>query len=242
MTARIVPVLVGKNTESSPTNPQCTLLIVPSHLHQAMTTIELLIRGTICGLIIAAPVGPVNVLCAQRTIEKGWRSGVLSGLGSAIADTIYGAIAGFSVSFVIAFLIREQFWIRSVGGFLLIGIGVLYYFRKPKSLKEQTQESGHSDWVTTFLLTLTNPTTVLSFMAVQAVLGLAQRREWYLTLLVVAGIFCGSMLWWIILGAIINRLRNRFNDRAVLWMNRVGGIAIGLFGVITLALSRRAPR
>ncbi len=207
-----------------------------------MTTIELLIRGTVCGLIIAAPVGPVNVLCAQRTIEKGWRAGVLSGLGSAIADTIYGGIAGFSVSFVIAFLIREEFWIRFVGGFILIGIGTLYCFRKPKSLKEQRQESEHSDWVSTFLLTLTNPTTVLSFMAVQAVLGLAQRREWYLTLLVVGGIFGGSMLWWVILCSVINRLRDRFTDRTVFWMNRAGGIAIALFGVITLALSRRAPR
>jgi threonine/homoserine/homoserine lactone efflux protein len=70
------------------------------------------------GLIIAAPVGPVNVLCIQRTLEKGWKSGILSGLGAAVADTVYGGIAGFSISLVIEFLIREEVWIRLIGGVL----------------------------------------------------------------------------------------------------------------------------
>src|SRR5690348_7295082 len=97
--------------------------------------LELPIRGLAAGFIIAAPVGPVNVLCIQRTIEKGWRSGVLSGFGAALADTLYGAVAGFSITLVIQFLIREEFWIRLVGGIVLIGIGVVYYCKPPESLK-----------------------------------------------------------------------------------------------------------
>ncbi len=217
--------------------------VVPTHVQQAMTGIELFLRGTACGFLIAAPVGPVNVLCLQRTILRGWRSGVLSGLGSALADTIYGGIAGFSISVVIAFLIRREFWIRLFGGFLLIGIGVWYYLRRPRPLKMgRAEESERSDYVSTFLLTLTNPTTVLSFLAVLAALGLGRQREWYLTLLVVLGIFCGSMVWWVVLTAMVHKLRDRFNDRTLLWMNRAGGLAIGLFGVITLLLSRKAPR
>ena len=208
-----------------------------------MTSIDLLLRGTLCGVIIAAPVGPVNVLCVHRTIVKGWRSGLLSGLGSALADTIYGAIAGFSISFVIAFLIREQFRIRFYGGIVLIGIGVWYYFRRPQALKVvKTDESGRADYVSTFFLTATNPTTVLSFLAVLAALGLAQQREWWLTWFIVLGIFCGSMLWWLFLTGMVNRLRDRFSDRSLVWINRAGGLAIGAFGVITLLLSRRAPR
>ncbi len=207
-----------------------------------MTGIELLIRGTICGVIIAAPVGPVNVLCVQRTLARGWRSGLISGFGSALADSIYGAVAAFSISFVIAFLIREQFWIRLVGGTILIAIGIWYYFRRPQSLQQAASKSEHSDWVSTFLLTLTNPTTVLSFLAVLAVLGLARQRPWLLTFMIVLGIFSGSMLWWLILTGVTNRFRDRFNDRALLWMNRIGGLAIGLFGVITLFLSRSARR
>ncbi len=217
--------------------------VVHTHMQQAMSGIELLLRGTACGFLIAAPVGPVNVLCVQRTIEKGWRSGVLSGLGSALADTIYGGIAGFSISVVIAFLVRQEFWIRLFGGILLIGIGVRYYFRRPYRLKiGKVKGSEHSDYVSTFFLTLTNPTTVLSFLAVLAALGLGRRREWYLTMLVVLGIFCGSMLWWLVLASMVHKLRDRFNDRTLLWMNRAGGLAIGTFGVITLLLARKAPR
>lgn len=208
-----------------------------------MTSIELLLRGTLCGVIIAAPVGPVNVLCVHRTIVKGWRSGLLSGLGSALADTIYGAVAGFSISFVVAFLIREQFRIRLFGGILLIVIGIWYYLRRPRSLKGlKTFESGRSDYVSTFFLTATNPTTVLSFLAVLAALGLGERREWWLTWFIVLGIFCGSMLWWLFLTGMVNRLRDRFSDRSLVWINRAGGLAIAAFGVITLLLSRWAPR
>jgi threonine/homoserine/homoserine lactone efflux protein len=208
-----------------------------------MNGLELLIRGLVAGLIITAPVGPVNVLCVQRTIAKGWRSGVVSGFGSAVADMLYATIAGFSISFVIQFLLRELFWIRFFGGILLILLGVWYYFRPPRALAgEKKRATDGADAASTFVLTLTNPTTVLSFLAVLAALGLSNARPWYLTLLMVGGIFCGAMLWWVVLTGIANRLRDRFTTRAMVWMNRIGGLAMGAFGVITLLLSRSHPR
>jgi threonine/homoserine/homoserine lactone efflux protein len=198
----------------------------------------LAIRGLAVGLIIAAPVGPVNVLCMQRTIEKGWKSGVLSGLGAAIADTLYGGIAGFGISLVIQFLIREEFWIRLIGGILLMGIGVVYYGKPPRSLEvDKRHSSAHSDFVSTFLLTATNPTTVLSFLAVLATLGLGKQRPLWQTSLLVAGIFCGSMTWWTILASAGNLLRGRITDRIMRRMNRVAGIAIGGFGLVNVLLS-----
>jgi threonine/homoserine/homoserine lactone efflux protein len=203
-----------------------------------MKAIELLLRGLIAGLIIAVPVGPVNVLCISRTIKKGWLSGLVSGLGAATADFFYGCIAGFSITFVIQFLVKEEFWIRLVGGILLVLIGVWYYFKRPDSLsKDESGESERSDYVSTLLLTLTNPTTVLSFMAVLASLGLGRERARWLTLFLVLGIFSGSMLWWVVLTGVVNRLRDRFNDRAMLWMNRIAGLAIGGFGVLSFVLS-----
>jgi threonine/homoserine/homoserine lactone efflux protein len=208
-----------------------------------MKGLELLIRGILAGLIITAPVGPVNVLCVQRTVTKGWRSGLFSGFGSAVADTLYATVAGFSISFVIQFLLRELFWIRFFGGILLILLGVWYYFRPPQPVERKNgRESDTEDSASTFLLTLTNPTTILSFLAVLAALGLGQSRPWYLTMLMVGGIFCGAMLWWVVLTGIANRLRDRFTTRGMLWMNRIGGLAIGAFGVITLLLSRSHPK
>src|SRR5580693_1286283 len=103
----------------------------------ALVDLELPIRGLAAGLIIAAPVGPVNVLCIQRSLEKGWKSGLLSGLGAALVDTLYGGLAGFGISLVISFLIREEAWIRLIGGILLIGVGIVYYLKPPQSLKHR---------------------------------------------------------------------------------------------------------
>jgi threonine/homoserine/homoserine lactone efflux protein len=143
-----------------------------------MNDLGVLLRGIGAGLVISAPVGPVNVLCISRTLAKGRKAGLISGLGAAVADTIYGAIAGFSIHYVIGFLIREEFWIRLFGGTLLIVIGVRYYRRKPLRMKEIAQDqSARSDFATAFLLNLTNPTTVLSFMAVLTAFGLRQHKS-----------------------------------------------------------------
>jgi len=177
------------------------------------------------------------VLCVSRTLAKGRLAGLVSGLGAATADTIYGAIAGFSISVVIGMLIRNEFWIRLVGGMLLIGIGIYYYFKPPVAPRWEPPLSAHSEYMTALLLNLTNPTIVLSFLAVLAGLRLSHHRAWWLTLLVVAGIFLGSMLWWSVLALLANRFRERFNERAMLWMNRIAGLAIGGFGVATLVFA-----
>src|ERR1035441_10657925 len=181
------------------------------------------------GLAISAPVGPVNVLCASRTLSKGRLSGLISGFGAATADTFYGGIAGFSITFLIQFLEREEFWIRVVGGLLLLAIGVMYFRKPAQAAKLHADDSaGQSDFASTLLLTLTNPTTVLSFLAVLAGLGMGGHRAWWLTFLLVGGIFCGSMLWWVTLVLMVNRFRDRF-DRHMRAMNRIAGLAIGGF-------------
>jgi threonine/homoserine/homoserine lactone efflux protein len=206
-----------------------------------MNDIIFLIKGLIAGLAISAPVGPVNVLCISRTLRKGRVAGIVSGLGAGTADTIYGAIAGFSISFVIEFLIREEFWIRLFGGIALIGIGVHYFLRKPAPLEEEGG-SVHSGYVTAFLLNLTNPTVVLSFLAVLTALGLQKPKSWAENIILVTGIFLGAMLWWIILVATTEHFRDRFNARAMLWMNRIAGIAIGGFGLATLIIAGASRR
>lgn len=205
-----------------------------------MREVELLIGGIIVGLMIAMPVGPVNILCIRRTIGAGWRSGVISGLGAAAADMLYGGIAGFSITLVIQFLVREQFWIRFFGGILLVGIGIWYFFKRPAPLDAHIQDraSAYSDIRSAFLLTLTNPTTVLSFLALLAALGMGDPRHWWLTVFLVVGIFCGSMAWWIVLSVIVNHFRDRFNDRLLRLMNRFAGLAIGGFGIVAFVLRR----
>lgn len=212
------------------------------HALDSMQNLELLLKGVAAGLAISAPVGPVNVLCISRTLTKGRLAGVIAGLGAATADTFYGAIAGFSISVVIGLLIRNEFWIRLVGGILLIGIGANYYFKRPTPLAEARKQTAHSDYATALLLCLTNPTVILSFLAVLAGLGMRHHREWWLTLLAIGGIFYGAMLWWTTLALVAGRFRAQFNDGAMVWMNRIAGLAIGAFGVVTLILAGGSHR
>jgi threonine/homoserine/homoserine lactone efflux protein len=203
--------------------------------------LELPLRGVAAGLIIAAPVGPVNVFCLQKTLENGSKAGILSGLGAALADMLYGTVAGFGISLVIRFLIGEEFWIRLVGGIALMVVGAVYYRKPPVSLNggpKCDDASVHSDLVSAFLLTAANPTTVLSFLAVLASLGLGSGRATWQTCLLIAGIFSGSMMWWLILVSAASLLRDRVNESVMRGMNRVAGVAIGCFGLVNVVLSR----
>src|SRR5690348_10490804 len=111
--------------------------------------IVLLIKGMIAGLAISAPVGPVNILCISRAVAKGRRAGIIAGFGAGCADTIYGAVAGFSISYIIFFLQRKEFWVRLVGGSVLIAVGILYLVRPPKNLDARnSRSSSHSDFLT----------------------------------------------------------------------------------------------
>src|ERR1035438_6672626 len=131
---------------------RCSLAIGTGLADSPMQNIELLLRGVLAGLAISAPVGPVSVLCVSRTIARGPRAGLISGLGAATADTIFGAVAGFSISVIIGLLIRNEFWIRLVGGILLIGIGIHYYFKRPGTPQRQPKGSAHSEYVSALLL------------------------------------------------------------------------------------------
>src|ERR1051326_6945498 len=118
---------------------------------------------------------------------------MLAGLGAAASDTIYGAIAAFSISFVIQFLLRELHWIRLIGGSLLIAIGITYYRKKPHPVPAQDRSSAHSEFIAAFLLNLTNPTVVLSFLALLAALRMSEPKAWWLNVFLVSGILAGSL-------------------------------------------------
>ena len=201
-----------------------------------MRELELLGRGLIAGLVIAAPPGPVNVVCMQSTLARGWRCGLACGLAAAAVDTLYGAVAAFSINIVIAFLTRELALIRFLAGMLLVAAGIFCGRRRPVAVPS----GPRADPIATFLVNLANPTVVLSFLAVLAALGLGGRRHWSLTLFVVAGIFCGSMLWWTALCAAVSRFRLRVDERKLKCMKRAAGLLMAGFGVALILLSRAA--
>jgi threonine/homoserine/homoserine lactone efflux protein len=196
------------------------------------------IRGLLIGLSIAATVGPMSVLCIQRTLNKGQLYGLVSGLGIATADGAYGSIAAFGLTLITNFLIHEQTWIRLIGGLFLMYLGVKTIFSKPPqgaAVLNTKTNSYLGAYASTFLLTLTNPLTILSFAAIFAGIGIGSAsKSFFSAAAVVLGVFSGSTLWWIILTSGISLLRKKMNSQWLLWINRISGAIITLFGLVAL--------
>ena len=194
-------------------------------------------RGFVLGFAIAAPVGPIGLLCIQRTLSQGRTIGVASGLGAATADAVYGSIAAFGLTLIAAVLVQQQFWLGVAGGLFLCYLGVRTLLAAPAADAARAEAKGiASAFGSTFLLTLTNPLTILAFVAIFAGAGLtATGGDMLAAAIIVAGVFCGSASWWLLLSSVVGLLRTRINGAAMVWVNRVAGAVIVAFGVLSLA-------
>lgn len=200
-----------------------------------------LLKGVVLGFSIAAPVGPIGVLCIRRTLANGMLNGFVSGLGAATADGIYGGIAAFGVTVASAFLLDYQFYLRLIGGFFLLYLGHTTFSSPPA--ENAVQAGGQrlfSAYGSTLLLTLTNPMTILFFAAVFAGMGVsAVSGGDGAAVSMVLGVFTGSMLWWLTLSEAVSLLRSTFDPSKLLWINRLSGTIIVGFGVLSLIASVR---
>ncbi len=194
------------------------------------------LRGLIIGFSIAAPVGPIGLLCIQRTLAYGRIAGFVSGLGAATADAVYGMIAAFGLTFISTFLISQEFWLRLVGGLFLCYLGIRTFLAKPTSETTQTeQQSLLEAYTSIFFLTITNPVTILAFVAIFAGLGVGDTEgNHFAALLFVLGVFMGSALWWLLLTGGTSLVRGHFTPKALLWVNWLSGAIITTFGLLAL--------
>lgn len=197
------------------------------------------LKGVAIGAIIAMPFGPVGMLCLGRAIAMGLRVGLLSGMGAAAADALYGAVAAFGLTFVSDFLAQNARILQAAGGLFLVGMGLRLALSKAAPKPAETPKRRYAGaFVSIFLLTLTNPMTVVGFLAIFAGFGLGQTevRSGEATA-VVAGVFCGSMIWWaaIAFGGKLLRLRLLARMRTI---KRVSGGLIAVFGLWAVFFAR----
>lgn len=199
---------------------------------------SMLLKGLLIGFAIAAPVGPIGVLCIQRSLHDGFKIGLLTGLGAAFADGVYGLIAGLGITAVSGFLIKEQAYIRIGGGLFLLylGIHLLRKHHRPVAATLPREQSAWHVFIGTFLLTLTNPMTILSFVAIFAGLGLGDvNTDYFQAIFLVLGVVLGSAAWWFLLsGAVACILHRKINPGMLVWINRLSGIMIVLFGLYAM--------
>ena len=197
------------------------------------------IQGVVLGFSIAAPVGPIGVLCIRRTLAHGMLTGLISGLGAATADAVYGFIAVFGVSAASVLLLNYQTHLRFVGGLFLLYIGYKTFKAMPSTdqVAEKAKNEGFlKAYASTLFLTITNPLTILSFAAIFTGLGVGAKGVPYISAFsLVVGVFIGSMLWWLSLSGILSVLRHNFSQRRLKLVNEISGFIIVGFGIFSLA-------
>lgn len=199
-----------------------------------------LLNGMVIGFSIAAPVGPIGLLCIRRSLAQGQLAGLVTGLGAATADACYGAIAAFGLTAVSAFLVRGELWLSLLGGAFLCYLGLSTFLSPARedAAADRAQPLLRA-YASTVLLTLSNPATILSFVAVFAGFGLGAQAGFAAATAMVAGVFLGSALWWLLLSGTTGRLRTRIKPAWMVWINRASGTLLSAFGIIALARAAR---
>lgn len=202
----------------------------------------ILINGFLFGLVLAAPVGPVGVLCVQRTLSEGRMHGLLSGLGAAVGDAIYGAVAAFGISAIQLWISDHQAGLRTAGGVVLLILAAKTLFIRPRrpanpEVGQVHTESLVQDFISTFLLAITNPITMLTFAGLFVTLGVTGAGDSIANAaLLVTGVFFGSALWWFALASTANLARPYLDGGYQKWVTRISAailIGFGAYAFIT---------
>lgn len=195
---------------------------------------ELFAKGCLIGFSIAMPVGPIGLLCIRQSLISGALAGVLVGLGAASADAFYGALAGFGVTAVAQIFAAHSKHIEWVGAIFLCYLGITTFFSKTERASDHLHKGSRCRlYLTAFCLTLTNPMTILSFAAIYAGLGIGRENSGMPPAIVMtAGVFVGSVIWWLVLSCTSALFKKHMGQKAALWLNRISGAAILGFGVL----------
>jgi len=207
--------------------------------------IEILLRGVLVGLIASVTLGPVGVMCIQRTLSKSRASGLASGMGAATADTIFAMLAYFSIAVIATFVEEHMQIIKTVGGAVVAAVGVRYFLKNPV-VQIRRNRAGKSnlaqDYASTFALTLANPAFVLWLLVIFSAFGVRSEVEpgeldhasVGAGAQMILGFFGGGALWWLALTGVVALFRKRFRPRHLLWINRIAGVVITALGVIVI--------
>lgn len=199
---------------------------------------SVLLKGVIIGFSLAAPIGPVGMMCIRRTLTHGHLRGFVSGLGAAAADSVYAIVAAFGITLISNFIVEQEYWIRLVGGILLILLGIRNLLVNPVEKPPTNGVNGHaSAFVSMFLLTFTNPMTIFAFAVVFAGIGAGSAVGEGNTLtasFLVAGVFLGSGLWFLLITSAVHFYKDKFKIWGLKVVNIVAGSFILLCGIIIL--------
>ncbi|WP_182003895.1 LysE family translocator [Priestia aryabhattai] len=194
------------------------------------------LKGLVIGFSVAAPVGPIGILCINRTLSKGRLHGFVSGLGAATADALYGCIAAFGLTFITTFLLTQKIWLQLIGGLFLCYLGVQTFRSQPAEHAAAAKGGGLlRSYTSVLFFTVTNPMTILFFIGVFSGVGISKSAfDVASALTMVTGVFLGSACWWLSLSFSISLARSKFTNNSLIWVNRISGAVVLAFGIFAL--------
>lgn len=207
------------------------------------STIQLFLKGLLVGIIASAPMGPVGILCIQRTMQKGRMYGLATGAGAALSDIIYALMTGWGMAFVMDFIDNERniFWMKLIGSVMLFVFGIYMFRTDPrKCIRPVSNNKGtlFHNFFTSFLVTLSNPLIIFLFLALFNMFTFVIPGNIFGQCVGYASIVAGAMLWWVGLTYVINRMRKNFGLRGILRLNRsIGTIVLAasvIYAIMTL--------
>jgi len=211
------------------------------NLIEQVTVLDLVVKGFIIGVVVSAPLGPVGVLCIQRTLNKGRWYGFITGLGAALSDVVYALITAYGMSFMFDFISANQFYLQLIGSVMLLFFGIYTFRSNPvQSIRPISQSKGTylHNFVTAFIVTLSNPLIIFLFI------GLFARFSFvipgipiYEQMVGYLAIALGAFTWWFCITYFVNKVRNRFNLRGIWMINRVIGIVVMVISIAGFILT-----
>ncbi|MCT4614796.1 MAG: LysE family transporter [Marinifilaceae bacterium] len=200
-----------------------------------------ILKGIIVGLTVSIPLGPIGVIIIQKTIQKGRMAGFLAGMGAAVADLFYASVAAFGLGVVMNFIKEQEFYLQLVGSLILAIVGMKIFYTNPvKQLRshKSSKKGFLEDFLSIFLLTITNPIAVFVFVAIFAGASFINTDSGITNeLFLIIGVFLGGALWWYTLSTVINIFRKKFRLKQLFWINRISGIIIAILGVLAFLAS-----
>ncbi|MDR2130220.1 MAG: LysE family translocator [Odoribacteraceae bacterium] len=209
-----------------------------------MYDIVYLFKGTLVGLMVSVPLGPMGVLVIQRTLHKGALSGFCAGMGAASADCFYAMVAAFGLSFVANTIQTHELLLQVIGGIFLLGMGLKIYFDNPLRQIKQRRSGRVSkrgllgDYLSLFFLTVSNPIAIVVFMAVFASMAIfGDDPSFAGEMFVVVGVLVGGGVWWYTLAVLVNLFRRKFRLRVLITINKITGMIITVLGAIVILLA-----
>ena len=193
------------------------------------------LRGLLIGLVFGVPAGAIGALTIQRTLEKGFFSGLITGAGSSAADLIYSCVGVFGITIISDFLTAHQAIIRIIGGILILLLGILIFRKKElTTARPDTKGTPVFYFMSAFTAAILNPATILSFMVAFATFGISGDLNAYQGIALIAGILVGTLCWWSALSGVVAYFRKRVTDHIYKWLNRILGCLMTLFGVVMM--------